>query len=148
MADRTRHDAGFTLIETIVALAILGAALVAFYAFLSTLMNAAGRIRAASVSYDRHFNALELAKTLNPMDTPEGTFDLGTYHIHWTSQPIDNVRQSSRYPAGSGIFKVALYRLTLSFPDDQGTAPIEVTKLGYHRDNVPLDAMGFANGAR
>ena len=145
MADHTRDDAGFTLIETIVALAILGAALVAFYAFLSTLMNAADRIRAAANAYDRHYNALELAKTVNPMDAPEGNFDLGTYRIHWTSQLIDKIIRSSRYPAGSGIFKIALYRLTLSFPDDSGTAPIVVTKLGYHRDNLPMDPMSIAH---
>ena len=137
---------GFTLIETIVALVILSTAVIVFYNFLSGALNSAARVQAASIAYDRHVNALELATSLNPMDRPQGVLDLGTYHVQWTSQLIGNVRQSSRYPAGRGIFKVALYRVTLSFPDDTEIAPISVTRLGYHRDDVPDSLLsGAAN---
>jgi general secretion pathway protein I len=135
---------GFTLIETIVALVILSTAVVVFYNFLSTALNSAGRVQFASLAYDRHVNALELATSLNPMDLPQGVLDLGTYHIQWTSQLLGDVRQSSLYPAGRGIFKVALYRITLSFPDDSQIAPITVTRLGYHRDDVPASLLSGA----
>lgn len=127
----------FTLIETIVALVILSSAVIVFYNFLSTALNSADRVQAASIAYDRHLNALELATSLNPMDFPQGVLDLGTYHIQWASQLLGNVRQSSRYPTGRGVFKIALYRITLSFPDDGQIAPIVVTRLGYRRDNLP-----------
>jgi general secretion pathway protein I len=135
---------GFTLIETIVALVILSTAVVVFYNFLSTTLNSANRVQAASIAYDRHMNALELATSLNPMASPQGVFDLGSYHIEWSAQLLGSVRQSSRYPSGRGIFKVALYRITLSFPDDGEIAPITVTRLGYHRDNVPDSLLGGA----
>jgi general secretion pathway protein I len=135
---------GFTLIETIVALVILSTAVIVFYNFLSTALNSAGRVQSASLAYDRHVNALELATSFNPMDLPQGVLDLGTYHIQWTSQLLGDVRQSSLYPAGRGIFKVALYRITLSFPDDSQIAPITVTRLGYHRDDVPTSLLSGA----
>jgi prepilin-type N-terminal cleavage/methylation domain-containing protein len=131
--DPLRPDEGFTLIETIVALVILSSALMGFYSFLSTSLNAAGRLEAAAIAYDRHVNALELAQTINPMEVPDGTFDLGGYRIEWKSDLIGKARQSSILPAGPGPFQVALYRVTFDFPEQGGIAPIGVTKLGYHR---------------
>ena len=132
------------MIETIVALVILSTAVVVFYNFLSSQLNGAGRVEAAANAFDRRTNALELATAINPMAMPQGTFDLGTYRIAWTSQPRGDVRQSMRYPAGRGIFKVALYRMTFTFPGDTETASIDVTRLGYRRDNVP-SLFGAAN---
>jgi len=129
--------AGFTLIEAIVALVILSAVMIGFYDFLSTALNGAHRMELASFAYDRRTNALELATALNPMDLPEGTLDLGKYRVHWTSHVLGDIRQSSRYPVGRGIFKVALYRMIFTFPDDAEVPPIEVTRLGYHRDDIP-----------
>jgi len=139
--ERDRAEAGFTLLETIVALVILTAGLMGFYGFLVTMLNGANRLQAASVEYDRQANALELAKTLNPMDAPEGSFDLGSYRIRWSSQLLKSVHQSTRYPTGAGVFKVGLYLVTFSFPDDRDVASIAVTKLGYHRDNEPFQNL-------
>ena len=144
MQAHTEHDrseAGFTLLETIVALVILTAGLMGFYGFLVTMLNGANRLQAASVEYDRQANALELAKTLNPMDAPEGSFELGSYRIQWSSQLLKSVHQSTRYPTGAGVFKVGLYLVTFSFPDDNGIASIAVTKLGYHRDSQPFQNL-------
>jgi prepilin-type N-terminal cleavage/methylation domain-containing protein len=142
--DRRRAAAGFTLIETIVALVILSTALIAFYSLLSTLLNSAGRLQAASIAYDRRLNALELATTLNPMLAPQGRFDLGLYRISWTSQLIDKVRRSSRYPAGQGVYEVALYRVTLAFPDEASVPPVTVTRLGYRRVDMPATLSAAA----
>ena len=136
-ADAPRGEAGFTLIEAIVALVVLATVMVGFFAFLSGALNGAHRMELASVAYDHRTNALELATALNPMEVPEGTLNLGKYRIHWTSTVIGDIRQSSRYPAGRGDFKVALYRMVFTFPDDVDVPPIEVTRVGYHRDNEP-----------
>jgi general secretion pathway protein I len=137
--------AGFTLIEAIVALVILSAVMIGFYDFLSTALNGARRMELASIAYDHRTNALELATALNPMDLPEGTLDLGKYRVHWTSQVLGDIRQSSRYPVGQGIFKVALYRMIFTFPDDADIPAIEVTRLGYHRDDQPLQLFAPSN---
>ena len=139
--DQNRREAGFTLLETIIALVILATGLMAFYGFLGTMFHGAERLQAASTAYDRHANALELARFLNPMEAPKGTFNLGAYRIDWTSQPIKAVRQGSRYPVGSGLFKIALYRVTFTFPDDDSITPIEVEKVGYSRSVTPLERL-------
>jgi general secretion pathway protein I len=141
-ADPPHAAAGFTLIETIVALVILATAVVAFYGFLSSELNGAKRVEAAATDYDRRMNALELATALNPMAHPQGSIDLGAYHIAWSSQLLGQLHQSNRFPAGRGAFKVALYRMTFSFPGSTETRPISVTRLGYRHDGVPTTALG------
>jgi general secretion pathway protein I len=135
--------AGFTLIEAIVALVILSTVMIGFYNFLSTALNGAHRMELASIAYDHRTNALELATALNPMELPEGTLDLGKYRVHWTSYVLGDIRQSSGFPAGRGLFKVALYRMIFTFPDDAEIPPIEVTRLGYRRDDLP---QAFSSG--
>jgi prepilin-type N-terminal cleavage/methylation domain-containing protein len=130
--------AGFTLIEVIVALAILSAGLLAFYEFLASSLHAADRVRAAAEAYDRDRNALALAATLNPMATPDGDFDLGPYRIRWHATPITIPERSTASPgSGPGSFTIALYRVVLDFPDDDQFAPVAVTKLGYHGEKAP-----------
>jgi len=76
---------------------------------------------------------------------PQGSFDLGTYRIRWTSRRLGDVRQSTRFPAGPGIFKVALYRMVFVFPGDGDTPPIGVMRLGYRREDVPNPMLGAAH---
>src|SRR5579864_1759768 len=93
-------DAGFTLIEAIVALVILAAGLIAFYEFLGSSLHAADRVRAAADAYDRDRNALALASTLNPMLRPDGTFDLGAYRIRWHAEPLAAPERTTAPPGG------------------------------------------------
>lgn len=132
-----RGNDGFALLETLVALVLLSAALAVFYEGLSTELHSAGRVAAAARAYDRQSNALALARAINPMALPKGSFDLGTYSISWASRLIRAPRRSSGYPAGVGGFQVALYRVTFSFPGRRHIPPISVRRMGYHRAAVP-----------
>src|SRR5947209_3531980 len=105
--DKAQGAAGFTLIEVLVALAILAAGLMAFYEFLASSLHAADRVRTAAEAYDRDQNALALASTLNPMEKPSGVFDLGAYRIRWRAEPLTAAAQG----ASSGSFAIALYRV-------------------------------------
>ena len=123
--------AGFTLIETLVALAVLALALLAFYQFLASALGGVTAAERAARAYDRHQNALALAATLNPMEHPSGSFDLGPYRIRWRSQAIGASRHNSGFAAGNGGFIVGLYRVVLDFPGEPDEAAVEVVKLGY-----------------
>ncbi len=136
-APNPSSSAGFTLIETLVALVILAASLLAFYEFLAGALNGAAAAERAAAAYDRRQSALALAASLNPMETPEGSFDLGPYRIHWRAERIGAVRQSSGFPSGKGRFTIALYRVVLDFPGERGLPEVELTKLGYHRETAP-----------
>ena len=131
MAPEPGKSAGFTLVETLVALAILSACLLAFYEFLASAQNGAAAVQRAAAAHDRQQNALSLATALNPMDAPEGNFDLGEYRIRWRTELLTAPRQSSGFPNGKGRFTIALYRVVFDFPGEPSIQAVEVTKLGY-----------------
>ena len=131
------RSAGFTLIETLVALVILAASLFAFYEFLASALNGAAAAERAAAAYDRRQNALAVAAVLNPMETPEGSFDLGGYRIRWRAERLGAVRRSSGFPSGTGKFAIGLYRVVLDFPGEPEFPGVEVTKFGYHRKTPP-----------
>jgi prepilin-type N-terminal cleavage/methylation domain-containing protein len=135
------ETAGFTLVETLVALAVLAIMLLAFYQFLASALGGAAAAERAAIAYDRRQNALALAATLNPMEHPAGSFDLGSYRIRWRSQAIGIPRRNSGFVAGSGRFIVGLYRVVLDFPGEPGDPAVEVVKLGYRSA-----AQGKASG--
>jgi len=143
-APDTAKSAGFTLIETLVALVILAAVLLAFYQFLASALNAAAATQRAAAAYDRQQNALALATTLNPMETPEGIFDLGLYRIRWSAEAIGPVRRISGFSSGKGWFTIGLYRVIFDFPGEPLFPSVAVTKLGYHREAAPYKTSGDA----
>ncbi len=142
LPEPTAEAAGFTLIETLVALAILAMTLLAFYQFLASALGGVAAAERAATAYDRRQNALALAATLNPMEHPAGSFDLGPYRIRWHSEAIGAPRRSSGFPAGSGRFIVALYRVVLDFPGEPGVPAVEVVKLGYRSAAARGEASG------
>src|SRR2546430_5996457 len=82
----------------------------AFYEFLASSLHAADRVRHAAEAYDRRQNALALATKLNPMATPEGTLDLGSYRLHWRAERIRD-RKSTRLNSSHSQISYAVFCL-------------------------------------
>ncbi len=105
-----RADAGFTLLEAIVAIALLGALMVPLYSLMSRNLDGLFRVGEANLRSEVTLNALALLDTINPMERPEGDVSLGSYVVRWKSTamtlPIDGVG----YPAGQSLYQVAMFR--------------------------------------
>lgn len=89
----------------------------------------------ASARQDATLNALEFMRTVNPMQRPEGVQPLGAYQLRWRAQPLEPERDNVGYPAGAGLYRVALYRTEVVLERDD--APqwhrFEVKQVGYKR---------------
>lgn len=110
MSSPTRQDAGFTLLEAIVAIALLGALLVPLYNLMSRNLDGLYRVGDANLQSEVTLNAMAMLETINPMERPAGSVQLGNYVLRWNSvaltAPIDGVG----FPAGQSLYQVAMYQ--------------------------------------
>ena len=108
-----RAQAGFTLLEAIVALVVFTMGALALYGWLSTYIITLDRIRARQQLELTMHSALDLIRRTNPMDTPVGERQVGDLKVSWISALLEpakpNVVQSGR----PGIFVVGLYEVSV-----------------------------------
>src|SRR5579859_1816996 len=78
---RRNAEAGFTLLEAIVAIVVLLATLVPLYALVSSVSRSAFRVDEANRRAEFETDALNIMATVNPMETPNGALDLGPYAV-------------------------------------------------------------------
>jgi general secretion pathway protein I len=107
---RHRPDAGFTLLEAIVAIALLGALLVPLYSLMSRNLDGLFRVGEANVRSEIQLNAMSMLDTVNPMERPEGSQPLGAYTLYWKSTPLTVPIDGVGFPAGQSLYQVAMYR--------------------------------------
>lgn len=135
-AARAGRQAGFSLLEAIVALTIVGLVGTALFTWAASTQSSLSRVREQVAQQDATVNAIEYLKTVNPMLRPEGVQQLGPYELRWRAQPLTPVTDAVDYPAGRGAFKVALYRLEVTIDRDDRPQwhRFEVMQVGYRRD--------------
>ena len=136
---RERSRAGFALLEAIVALALLAAALVPIFSLMSTSLDGAFRLSQATLRAELEISALEVMRNNNPMAQPEGQILLSPYVITWAARQVTPNTDSVRYPRGIGLYLMALFDTHISVRDQTGKIITEfnLTQVGYKRVREP-----------
>lgn len=104
---------GFTLLEAIVALAILAAAGLALFAAMSQSLQMVQRAEHARVMDVALRNAIAWSERINPMQSPQGEQPLGEWTLRWSSEPVEAPRDGTTTSGQPGLYQVGLYRLRL-----------------------------------
>jgi len=91
-AARSRAQAGFTLLEAIVALVVMATSLIALYAWLGTTTIGLQRAQSQLQSLEDARAAIALLGDLNPSAEANGERELGPLRVRWQSRPIDGPR--------------------------------------------------------
>lgn len=135
-----RHKAqqGFSLLEAIVALAIVASAGLALFAAMSQsvqMVRRAERVRQADTAAR---NALALMETVNPALDPTGEKRIGALQLKWHSTPVEPPRDVMTGYLQAGLYQVGLYDITLDVhaADDVSTT-LRLRKVGYKQVREP-----------
>ncbi len=114
MRRSTRHprrDAGFSLLEAIVALTIMATTLLALYSWLSSNTIALNRTREVAYSVQDARTALAVVETINPMEQPRGDRTLPPLDIRWVARPITELRTGMSRSGTPTQFDFMLYEM-------------------------------------
>lgn len=104
---------GVSLLEAIVALAILSAAGLALFAAMNQSVQMVARAEQARLQDAAMRDALGWAELINPMEQRQGVRTLGGYEVRWNSDPIEPERDGSNGYMRPGLYRIGLYRVNV-----------------------------------
>ena len=133
-----RPPRGFSLLEAIVALAILASAGLALFAAMSQSVQMVARAENARLADSAVRNAVAWMETVNPMQTPQGEQRLGEVTLRWSAQLVEPERDAMTGYLQAGLYQVGLYRVRLELVREGRTiAQAELHRVGYRQVREP-----------
>ncbi len=127
-------QAGFTLLEAIVALTLFSLGALALFGWLGTSMATFERVEDDRLRLAASRSALDLLRQVNPMQRPEGLVEIENLRVAWRSEPIlaptDGMSQVGR----PTLYEIALYRLDVEISLDGRELPgFSVRQVGWRQ---------------
>src|SRR3954470_1267921 len=105
---------GFTLLEAIVAMAIIGVALVPILTFISQMTYGLSRAADANARSLAQRAVMELLEPLNPLDQPVGEDQVGDLLVRWESEILVPPNKEPLLGGGMTAFSVGFYKVTVT----------------------------------
>jgi len=143
---RSGASRGFTLLEAIVAVAIVGISLVPVITFISQMVDAVARAGDSNARSLAQQSVIELLEPLNPLQTPIGDDEIGDLTVHWESTDIIGPNKDIRIGAGLAGYSIGFYNVTVSVARaDRGPwFSFDLRKVGYRQIGSSTMPGGFS----
>lgn len=106
---RSSRRAGFTLLETIVALMLFATAGLTLYALFNTNLLTLGRVADVAKQEPVVLHAMERLATVNPWQRQQGSFSYQGFDIDWQARLAAPVRQGQDAFGRLGDYDIGLY---------------------------------------
>ena len=130
---------GFSLLEGLVAIALLAGAMAAIFALVGSILSSANSVGRSNETAQVTLNAIEAMATVNPMLQGSGKIDLGDYTVNWKSAATTPVSDGAGYPGGISLYQLALYQTDIRVEGQRGglLASFRLGQVGYRRVREP-----------
>ena len=133
-----RVPRGFSLLEAIVALAILATAGLALFAAMSQSVQMVARAEDARLADSAVRNAAAWMETVNPMETPQGEQQLGDVTLRWSAHLVEPERDAMTGYLQPGLYRLGLYDVRLELRQDgRLLADTVLRRVGYRQVREP-----------
>jgi hypothetical protein len=136
-------EAGFTLLEGLVAIALLAGTMFAIFTLVGGVLSSANRVGRSNETAQATLNALEIMSVVNPMLQDTGKIDLGLYTVSWKSAATTPIADGLGYPVGVSLYQLALYKTNVRVEGPQGTllTAFDLRQVGYRRVRDPTPPL-------
>lgn len=130
---------GFTLLEAIVALAILAAGSMALFAALSGALRSIERAEAAARLDAATADAIAFLEAVNPMQQPRGEAALGAHRLRWRATVVAGPTDTLTDYFQPGLYEVALYDVGVElWRDGELDGRFVVRRAGWRQVRPPV----------
>jgi type II secretory pathway pseudopilin PulG len=132
-------EAGFGLLEAMVAIALLAGTMVAIFTLVAGILDSAHRVGRSNQEVQLTLNAIETMMAVNPMLQEIGKLDVGPYTIEWTSTAI-----APPLDLAGSLYHIALYDCDVRVVDPAGSELVQfkLRRVGYRRIRDPGPTLG------
>lgn len=129
-----RREAGFSLLEAIVALVIFTMGALALYGWLGSNLITLDRVNQRQQANALAASALEVVRRVNPMATPTGRRVFDEVEISWKATPVEPPRPAVTQIGQPNLFEVGLYTLAVEIRRDGALVDsLEVRQVGHRQ---------------
>ena len=108
-----RALAGFTLLEAVVALTILGFVLLGAFTWVGNDLNALGKVRDLALEESAVLQAIAELEQMDLAAQPTGMLDWRGFRIGWRAELLTPERQGRTAMGAPGLHDLALYAVEL-----------------------------------
>ena len=133
--NRNRRQHGFTLIEAIVALVLMATTGMALFGWINSNIVTLSRVQEINAQSAATVNAVEYMNSVNPMISPEGQIDLGSFRLLWKAEVVTDLRDGAGYPYGISLYQLGMYqtKVTIQKPEGQFWFAFTLRQVGYKK---------------
>ncbi len=110
-------QAGFTLLETIVALVIFASAGMALYGLFNTNLITLTRVQDVSKQMIVVQHAIERLSSMNLQGEAAGRIEIDEFDVLWSARLVEPYRQGQNVQGYLGYFQVGLYQVDFEVRD-------------------------------
>lgn len=137
---RARDQHGFSLLEAIVAMAVLATVGMALFAAMSQSTQMVARAEHARRIDSAVRNAAAWMASVNPTETPQGEQELGDVTLRWSSDLVEPVRDAMTGYLQPGLYEVGLYQVRMELSQDgRPLAETSIRRVGYRQVREPAE---------
>lgn len=134
----TTKQAGFTLLEAMVALVILASASMSIYALFNTNLITLTRVRETTQEIPLARHAIRYLSAMNLTAPASGEFEVDGALIRWNAELVEPYRQSQNGRGFMGYFQLGLYNVTFTiFADGEALGTHELRVVGHEKVREP-----------
>lgn len=129
-----RRQRGFTLLEAIVALVLLAAALAGAWTWIAGDVRSLGRVRDLALEEAAVQQALDELEQVDLATRPEGSLRWREFRVDWRAAPLEPARAGRAGTPNASAWEFTLYRVSLDvFHRERLIAAPDVRMLRYAR---------------
>ena len=128
------NQAGFTLLETIVALVIFAGAGMALYGLFNTNLITLTRVQDVSKQMIVVQHAVERLSSMNLQGEAAGQIEIDEFDVIWSARLVEPYRQGQSVQGYLGYFQVGLYRVDFEVRDRlRSLGTYQLRMVGYEK---------------